>query len=663
MSEAFPNPYDPPGPTPPAPSANVDAEDEQLSRALRESLALEEAEKQRRWAEEQAELEAAIRASERDHAQQQRAWAEHQKKEKEILVQSKQEAYRDQRRREAERQRHALLEMEIMEQSRREHEAHMRAYTPSLRDSASDTGAHLDMESLLWLQHCGSVSASSSGGRSQAASVPAAAAAAAAEWDAPPQYESVMPNPYTDSEPPAPATIPAPLPTETEAAADAPRTSPARAAAPGPTSVSTPTDDATTPQARAPLTRYEQMFGRYEEDDDGGDEWDASSSSSSSHASANARNETVSAPSDEPLAAPPKYECAIRSTATSSPTQQPTSASVESHSAAPTRRPPPAAPSMASTPASVPVAPTSPAAPEAAVAAVADESAARPYPPEYQDGQPALRGVQFGTAMHPYALELGTPQGVALYPALDLAMAPHTPSAMDSVYFPHTIDLDQGRPYFVLRAYSWKVLLQAMAWHGNARVCSARGRLYMHVAMMIPHRADLAPFAAPCMVMLALSAQPTSITQAPALQAYVTKRHASVTLISLVPHPLALPTDLVTLAQSLFSAPQLSTAPALRDLRQLIARQEEWLEARRHAIQAQATSDEGSVLEQRFLRHQLSLLQHPVLPPDAVDVDGAHREHLRDRVRRTFARWNSAPVASDDDLTAWITPYPLDATS
>ena len=123
--DAFPNPYDPPasetrnGATSEAPSAPAqDSEEDELSRALRASLVVQQDQAQKRQDEEEAMLQEALRASEAEHAMQKREREQQQQRIEEIMEESRREAYRDQRRREAEKQRHALLEMEILAQSR-----------------------------------------------------------------------------------------------------------------------------------------------------------------------------------------------------------------------------------------------------------------------------------------------------------------------------------------------------------------------------------------------------------------------------------------------------------------------------------------------------------------------------------------------------------------
>ena len=156
--DAFPNPYDPPSggnrnattsETPSAPAQ--DSEEDDLSRALRASLVVQQDQAQKRQDEEEAMLQEALRASEAEHAMQQREREQQQQRIEEIMEESRREAYRDQRRREAEKQRHALLEMEIIAQSRQEHERRIRALSPGPPDSHSIESAP-EMEALLWLR-------------------------------------------------------------------------------------------------------------------------------------------------------------------------------------------------------------------------------------------------------------------------------------------------------------------------------------------------------------------------------------------------------------------------------------------------------------------------------------------------------------------------------
>ena len=77
--DAFPNPYDPPAgenrnaTASEAPSAPAqDSEEDELSRALRASLVVQQDQAQKRQDEEEAMLQEALRASEAEHAMQQR---------------------------------------------------------------------------------------------------------------------------------------------------------------------------------------------------------------------------------------------------------------------------------------------------------------------------------------------------------------------------------------------------------------------------------------------------------------------------------------------------------------------------------------------------------------------------------------------------------------
>ncbi|WFD24488.1 hypothetical protein MEQU1_003190 [Malassezia equina] len=668
MSDAFPNPFGPP----PAAEVPPVTEDE-LSRVLRESLAFEQDAAQRRQEAEEAQLLAAIRASEEEHQRQQRELEDQQRHVREAIESSRHEAFRDERRREAEAQRHAILEMEVMARSKREHEARMRTQspptssshplTPVSRESASDIGSS-DMEPLLWLRHRGSVATTESTGST------------------PPRFEE-MPNPFAET-----SILPAPLPpadmetptVETGGAVSAPVTAPANDLLPqqgrtAPTrpppmppvlpisssdshalpneatlSPKTALEPEPTPSSAErrtvrpthALSRYEALFGRHEE------EWDEEASPLSEKGSSISVSPTQSSPRAEwPIA--------------SEPVPMLDHALDGDDDVTPVRETPPAVPTkddeqaesarMMEQPSCDVPTPTS---------APALEEEAHLYPPAYVPGQPALRSVQFGAAYEPYPLELRAPHGAVLYPTLDLSSAPQLPTKETQLRFPNVIELGEAQPFFVVRAYSWKVLLQALAWHGTTTIQASSGSMYLHVAFTVPKRADIPSFAAPSLVTLALgtSAEPAAPASS-GLAASCALYHVPVLAVPLVAHPLALPTDLVTLAQSLFTAPQLSSAPALRELKQVIARHGEWLDARSHAMASRTHTSPSSseMLELRLLSHQLTLLGHSVTAPDAVESEGNHRDALRTRMRRTLARWNSANVGNDEDLATWITPY------
>lgn len=296
-----------------------------------------------------------------------------------------------------------------------------------------------------------------------------------------------------------------------------------------------------------------------------------------------------------------------------------------------------------------------------------------PYPAEYAAGQPALRGVQFGYADSPYAITLyATPQATApLYASVDLRKDPLLPTATASapeereeLFHPDRIVLRLGaRPWFVMRAYSWKVLLQSLAWYGHTTLATEQPgtRLYAQIAFCLPRRADAKPYEpAPAFVSLGLALASASPRSPQPLESYVQQAGSTLSLISLSDHPLSLPTDFVTLAQTLFSAPQLSTAPALRELRQAIAKQEEWVDVRRNELARASDESHVDAWEASMLHSQLSLLQHPEgqLSGTELDARSGHREQLRHRVKKTFARWSSN-ASSDKDLATWITPYDL----
>ncbi|WFD20812.1 hypothetical protein MCAP1_003066 [Malassezia caprae] len=647
MSDAFPNPFGPP-PAAEAPPVT----DDELTRVLRESLRLEQDAAQRRQEAEDAQLREAIRASEEEHQRQQRALEEQRRREREVIESSRREAFRDERRREAEAQRHALLEMEVMARSKREHEARLRAqsppaslsrpFSPASRESTSDIGSS-DMESLLWLRHRGSVTTTES-------------TSSAPRPGTPPHFEE-MPNPFaepyvasaplvpTDSDtlivPAPPVSAPVAAPPESTAPSE-PWLAPAGHGAaqldpmPSPRTTDAVPEPSTSRPAHA-LSRYEALFGRHEEewdDERGASPVSASGSSISlsiSQASSVAETPVVSAPVPVPML----------------------NLAQDDDDTTPVRDTPPAVPPKADQE-SLPE--------ELNEMQPAPSSSAEPhgYPPEYVPGQPALRGVQFGAASEPYPLELRTPHGTALYPTLNLLSAPQLPTDDTQLRFPHVIELSSAQPYFVVRAYSWKVLLQALAWHGTSVVQAPEATLYVHVAFAVPKRANSPSFEAPSLVSLALgtSAEPAS-PAASALAASCAQHHVPMYAVSLVAHPLPLPTDLVTLAQSLFTAPQLSAAPALRELKQVIARHDEWLDARSHtmASRAHTSPSPAEMLELRLLSHQLALLAHPITAPDAVESESGHRDALRTRMRRTLARWNSSSAGNDEDLATWITPY------
>ncbi|WFD28190.1 hypothetical protein MNAN1_003196 [Malassezia nana] len=638
MSEAFPNPFGPPpdAERPPA-SEEAPAPDDDLARALRESLAFERDAAERRQQVETAQLQAAIRASEEEHARQQRALEDHQRHVREAIESSRQEAFRDERRREAEAQRHALLEMEVMARSKREHEARMHAcsspqsysrpFSPTSRESTSDIGSS-DLESLLWLRHRGSVTTTES-----ASSAPPMAA------DTLSQGEMDLPNPFAENLSSAPlprierAISPGCVPPATAPVGLPGQEPPSRRPPPPPAHVeplalsneiASPTMvPATTAEPRTgpthTLSRYEALFGRHEE------AWD-----------------------DEPGAMPhSEHGSSISLSPTAESADGTEALTTGLDDATPVRETPPAVPSKADAPGWMAESST-------------ETSHAQAYPPAYVPGYPALRAVQFGAANEPYPVELRAPHGAVLYPSLDLSQGPVLPSDEMQLRFPSVVELGNEQPYFVIRTYSWKVLLQALAWHGATVVHAPGGTLYMYVTFAVPKRSDGPSFVMPSGVSLALSAtaEPASLTTS-ALATACAYHHVPVYTVSLAAHPITLPTDLVTLAQSLFTAPQLSAAPALRELKQVIVRHNEWIDARSHAMESRSHGgDTSETLEMRLLSHQLALLAYPVTAPDAVESEVGHREALRMRMRRTLARWNTSNVGQDEDLATWITPYP-----
>lgn len=807
----------PPTVSAPAPSdhATEATEDEELSRALRDSLAFEQEDIRRRQEEDEALLEAVLRASKADHARQLRELEEHQKREREIIEESRHEAYRDQRRREAELQRHALLEMEIMEQSRREHEQRLHAHSTTSPVHTVTAEHDPEMENLLWLRnHPPSTSTSTSlSARSSLAGPPDTASnpSSVAEYHAmagsiphesPPKYEDEFPNPFDSQTSTAAMGSADPLSSATNPISptghvlDSAVPSPRPLSSPVPPSSAALTDeDAPPPVSRGPthtLSRYEQLFGRHEDDWDDASfrsdspespapssgwgsevesseaearevpgerpttdfmsstraesmpesEWaqhasgiDLTSSTAplrlgnvpqpttmrsdipltsqpsgpmphadAAHAETpRARSPHVVTPHAEtppleavrsgeqhpgpsPLRTPPATQSQFQpplggpSPLSRPPSYTPlagTSANTPPITTPPLNTPPPNPLPLRTPPGEATQSPKLPrASPRHSPHTTKDTNLPKtPYPPEYAEGQPALRGVQFGTAMHPFSLELSTPRGVALYPSPDLSTECVLPQAAEHMlYFPDTIELGPpNRPYFVIRAYSWKLLLQAMAWYGKTVVRAQNGRLFLHVAICVPWRTDKPSFTSPAFVCLALSTDNTCATKNPTMESFCKSRQSSLTCVSLVSHPLLLPTDLVTLAQSLFSAPQLSSAPALRELKQAIASQDEWLESRAQYFSSRSASNAASspapvdhltMFEQQCLQHRLSLLHHPILSTGELDAQvqmPQHREHFRERVRRTFSRWNMSNVAPEEDLAAWITPYDVSA--
>ncbi|KAI3614689.1 hypothetical protein CBS9595_003960 [Malassezia furfur] len=796
MSDAFPNPYDPPAARAEPHAPPAEDEDEELSRAIRESLALEAEAKDRARREEQEALQAALAASRDEESRRREQEQQALLQERKALEQSRQEA----RRREAELQRQALLEMEILEQSRREHEAAMqfrefREPVQPQRRSTVDMNAE---ESLLWLD----APSGSGSARSSATSAAHAAAASSsnrarepADPGPPPSYtpresmRSPLPSLPTPAEPvPAPAP-PAPErqssfpnPYDPPAAptpqpvADArqgpslnpflqderalsptqlPTTSPRAHAEPdSPSSSSSFTVSSTASQAPPelpppPQSRYEAALAAaaaaeqqdadsddswadspieernwralvHDDDDDDDDEaYDASartaydealarSNGSLDHVPDEVQPEDAPADADADADADEAHRIPI---APLVPTQVPI-APLQPRRWSEERELPPAPADAAdeAPPSSAYALDDQPWAASAAPAQPADTASLRSqdrsssrasterrpgvfgeaYPPENASGQPALRGVQFGFADSPYALELfATPTATApLYARPDLSLEPHVPApAPGSVeeyaqlFFPERVTLASGpgRVWFVVRTYSWKVLLQALAWYGHAVVSAASpsARLQPEIAFCMPRRVDAPHAGAPTFVSLAMGVAagpaPSAASIQP-LEAYAARLGAAVTPVSLAQHAVALPTDLMTFAQTLFSAPQLSSAPALRELRQTIARHDEWLltrrdelvlRARTHAGQPSTDAfDRAEVLEWSLLQHQLSLLQPPGAPVGApvespMDAQpSGHREHFRQRVRKKLARWGGGH-ARDEDLATWITPYDL----
>ncbi|WFD03652.1 hypothetical protein MOBT1_002345 [Malassezia obtusa] len=793
MSEAFPNPYDPPAEREEPRPSHDESEEDELNRAIRESLAFEAQSKERELREEDEALQAALAAS-RDEETRRRAQEQHNLlQERLAMEQSRQEA----RRREAEHQRQALLEMEILEQSRREHEAAMRfrqSMTPP-RQSVVDQSAE---ESLLWLgarnsggstPRLGAMTpppvASSSGrplGRTEPRSPPSYAprdgphympnpfeASATPTAPAAPSRQPSLPNPYdapdaarapptgagVERQPSLPNPYEPPAPAEPAERAPAPESGALRADADEASSTSSITasesESELPPTLPAPPpSRYEAALAaaqaeyENESEDSWADEsvgeeqlWRVPARAAAPDDEEEEANEAVHTAYDEAIARSDAHESRGAGTLLPEREDQATPQGVRGDEAprapsapmipfSPLRprrqasdtqpvRAPPAPPSPTTVaplqmdaPAEAreepapayalddqPFSARDPYDERAAAPTSLDRSSSRasserrpsvfgePYPPENASGQPALRGVQFGFADTPYALELyATPSAPApLYARPELSLDPQIPheGAASSeerlqLFFPEHVVLrtQSERPWFVVRAYSWKVLLQALAWYGHSTLgAEAPGmRLQPEIVFCMPRRLDQPHNAVPTFVSLAmgLAVPAPRLGSTQALETYAARLGAQISTASLAQHTLALPTDLVTFAQTLFSAPQLSSAPALRELRQAIARHDEWLDTRRselaqrqrmHPKDAGGPVDRAESLEWSMLHHQLSLQQHPgALPAEApADVPTGHREHFRQRVKKKLARWGGH--APDQDLSAWITPYDL----
>ena len=304
----------------------------------------------------------------------------------------------------------------------------------------------------------------------------------------------------------------------------------------------------------------------------------------------------------------------------------------------------------------------------------------RPYPLENADGQLALRGVQFGWAANAFSLELyAQPEGRAhLYPVPELERAPTLPAqkpgdAPFSVYFPGSVRLARvetgvaaaSLPWFVIRAYSWRILLRALAWYGKTVVSGyPNDTLHMEIGFVIPKSTVVN---APAHVSLAMCTGSPAHQRVrwEALDEYCNASGSTLTTVSLAAHQIALPTDLVTLAQSLHTAPHLSSAPALRELKQAIGREEEYLEGRSAHLSnltQTRTLSPTEELELSFLNNQLTLQADPMAPGSEApkeDIDGGgHREYLLHRMRRRLARWQSS-MPDGDELATWVTPFDL----
>ncbi|WFD41561.1 hypothetical protein MPSI1_000192 [Malassezia psittaci] len=303
-----------------------------------------------------------------------------------------------------------------------------------------------------------------------------------------------------------------------------------------------------------------------------------------------------------------------------------------------------------------------------------------PYPPENSNGQPALSGVQFGFAESPYSLELFAlpTSSTPLFARPSLDMRPRLPESSNEsaqplqLFFPSriTLSMNSSRKWFVIRAYSWKLLLQTMAWYGHTALYAQDPdlRLRPELAFCMPRRSNSLQDGAPTFVSLAMAVDNLSVDfskSAQGIETYAARLGAIASTVSLAQHALALPMDLITFAQTLFSAPRLSSAPALRDLKQAIAKHDEWLSTRCDDLAQRARSESGldanENLEWLWLHNELTILQHPSAPPAEparAITPTSHREQLKQRVKKKLSRWSGVP-ATDKDLSCWITPYDL----
>ncbi|WFD31955.1 hypothetical protein MSPP1_002997 [Malassezia sp. CBS 17886] len=732
MSEAFPNPFDPPA----APAQAPTDDEDELARALRESLAVQREEDSRHQARERAEIQTAIAASE---AEAQRRPMDESQSLQDVLESSRMEALRDSQRRESERQRLTRLEREVMEQSRREHEGrqssgtqHMHgaprwpadARSPELRLSApGPEGSHRRGAAADSAAERDCTRGDGGIGRGRArtgadASAPTTASAPPAQQaaadDAPhhalldlDEVPSVPPPSYTahvaqadgargGAAPPSTG-----LPTRASgsvreyAAAPALGTLPPAAALHAQARQPTPpasleaarADDVMpNPHARADAGRAAGTGQPHPAVRAGA----RPSPPAQTHAPLPAHAQPCR-PADvqqslgaagHARAAPPCISRTIMQPGAPDPMHvtQPMGSAAE-----PPDETCPAAPeSMQRMPGAMPDA----LGPSAARREDEDASSSTDtvYPPENINGQPALRGVQFGWTPDPLepALYVTNRSARVLFARPLVHEPPALPPAGGAgegeleLYFPDTVELpgagEGTSPWFVLRTYSWKVLLKAIAWYGKTTIsCTgAESKLHMELAFSVPRRVDsynpafargtpedgggtMPSFASVAMARADVAPPPASTRS---LEAFSISHNAACTTVSLQVHPIALPTTLVTLAQTLHSAPHLSSAPALRELRQVIARQDEWLESRRSVLTQRAgRTGSADTLELALLNNQLSLLSqaHIASAPADEEPHGA-RDHLRQRVRKTFARWNGGATSSED-LASWITPF------
>ncbi|TKY85221.1 hypothetical protein EX895_006301 [Sporisorium graminicola] len=255
-------------------------------------------------------------------------------------------------------------------------------------------------------------------------------------------------------------------------------------------------------------------------------------------------------------------------------------------------------------------------------------SSASSIAPE-QRGQRALAGLDFGYCSLPFADKLvrsplPSSQSASMTDLAFASSASNSTSASTSkALFPSTIELSKVAQdsasgarlspcsFFVLRAYSWKSLLRAIAWYGNSRVEAApaevaaasdrRSRCLLHaeVEFVTPIRVDIGygvgEYAraaqstgsmpknpAPVHVALCLSLLPVSASKSPSageasawlksdeyqiikresrrLDAWYAGKGSTRRLIQLARQPPALPVVMVQIAQLLHASHSFSAA-------------------------------------------------------------------------------------------------------